>query len=606
MGTNGTTAALYLRISSDPEGERAGVTRQREDCEQLAARLGLDVVAIHEDNDISAYSGKARPAFESMLTAAQAGEFDVLVVWAADRLYRRMADLVRITSELAPHVRILTVVGGEIDLTTADGIMNAQIHGSVAEYESRHKADRIARRAKQRAKDGVMTASTRPSGWTWADACDAGSECRHGNPHAPGERARVGTRAGLVIEPTEAAILADCYRRIVAGDTVRSAYRYATAAGLAVSGPDVLRTVLLNPRNAGRVAHRGAIVAEAANGLHIIDAATYDRAVAILSDPTRRTSPGKPAGTRLGGGIAVCPRCGGNLAGTMIREDHGRVANYICSKHRHYRRVRATVDPLVLDLVGDTLAALAESGRLSVTATEDTAAAAIREEIATTEARLTELAALAAAGDLTPADYALVSKNLRARMDDLAGRLSRRTGRPALASLAGDTEGLRAAWGRLAAAEDPEPLRAVLRELLVRVVPDNDGSILLEWQEWTDLPPETVRYVKPRPAPPAGVAARRAKVAEAHGRGLHTAGIAAALGLRWNLVAAGRAALGLEPHRDTGAGGPQAARRDAIAARRAKVAELRAAGESQAAIARHLGVGVATVARDLDALGCAA
>ena len=65
-GTTSTTtsittvvrAAVYVRISSDPEGQRAGVERQRAECEALAERHGWEIVAVYEDNDVSAYSGR--------------------------------------------------------------------------------------------------------------------------------------------------------------------------------------------------------------------------------------------------------------------------------------------------------------------------------------------------------------------------------------------------------------------------------------------------------------------------------------------------------------------------------------------------------------------
>ena len=46
-----------------------------------------------------------------------------------------------------------------------------------------------------------------------------------------------------------------------------------------------MRSVLLNARNAGLVAHRGTVVAEAADGLALIDRDTYEAVVAILTDP---------------------------------------------------------------------------------------------------------------------------------------------------------------------------------------------------------------------------------------------------------------------------------------------------------------------------------
>ena len=57
-----TRAALYTRISSDPSGQRAGVERQRRDCEAHCAARGWTVVEVFEDNDASASSGKPRRA----------------------------------------------------------------------------------------------------------------------------------------------------------------------------------------------------------------------------------------------------------------------------------------------------------------------------------------------------------------------------------------------------------------------------------------------------------------------------------------------------------------------------------------------------------------
>lgn len=86
-------AAVYCRISKDATGEGAGVARQEDECRQLAQRLGLQVVAVYADASISAYSGRKRPGYEQLLAAIRAGQVDAVVVFALDRLYRRMSDL---------------------------------------------------------------------------------------------------------------------------------------------------------------------------------------------------------------------------------------------------------------------------------------------------------------------------------------------------------------------------------------------------------------------------------------------------------------------------------------------------------------------------------
>src|SRR2546430_2441675 len=130
-------AALYLRLSYESREGQADATleRQRADCLELAERRGYRVVAEFTDVD-SAWSGKRRAGYEGMLAAADRGDFSVVLVWATDRLYRRMADLVTITDRLAGRVKVESVTGGEVDLSSADGIMLAQMTGSIAEHES--------------------------------------------------------------------------------------------------------------------------------------------------------------------------------------------------------------------------------------------------------------------------------------------------------------------------------------------------------------------------------------------------------------------------------------------------------------------------------------
>src|SRR4051794_37696455 len=86
-------AVTYARISSDPSGKRAGVRRQGEDTAARVAREGWDLVGTYVDDDTSAFSGKPRPQFDRMVADAAAGHFDVVVVWALDRLCRRIGDL---------------------------------------------------------------------------------------------------------------------------------------------------------------------------------------------------------------------------------------------------------------------------------------------------------------------------------------------------------------------------------------------------------------------------------------------------------------------------------------------------------------------------------
>ena len=109
-------AAVYTRISQDATGQRAGVTRQLEDCEALADRLGWEVTHRYGDNDLSAYSGGTRPGFEAMLKAMADSEFGAVICWHPDRLVRSMKDLERL---------IAIADGGRVQLRTVNAAVAA-------------------------------------------------------------------------------------------------------------------------------------------------------------------------------------------------------------------------------------------------------------------------------------------------------------------------------------------------------------------------------------------------------------------------------------------------------------------------------------------------
>ncbi|MGB2918439.1 MAG: recombinase family protein, partial [Candidatus Microthrix parvicella] len=73
-------AAVYARISSD-DGSALGVSRQVEDCRKLADGLGWEVAEEYIDNDVSAFSGKRRPAYERMLADLVDGFRDAVLVY---------------------------------------------------------------------------------------------------------------------------------------------------------------------------------------------------------------------------------------------------------------------------------------------------------------------------------------------------------------------------------------------------------------------------------------------------------------------------------------------------------------------------------------------
>lgn len=90
-------AAIYIRVSTELQGERASPKEQEKDCRALCERAGYSVAEVYRDTErykvgrrlIEPSGTRAdRPQFRRMLADAAAGAFEVIVAWKEDRLYR--------------------------------------------------------------------------------------------------------------------------------------------------------------------------------------------------------------------------------------------------------------------------------------------------------------------------------------------------------------------------------------------------------------------------------------------------------------------------------------------------------------------------------------
>lgn len=460
----GTRAAIYARISLDKTGG-TGVARQTADCQKLADERGLEVVRTYTDNSKSAYKGKLRPEFQRVLEDAQAGLFDVLIVWATDRLYRALTDLENIVSALEQAgIQIETVKSGDIDLSTADGRLHARLLGSVAAHESEKKAERISARAEQRKYvERKMTPSKRPFGWAWITPDPK-------NPNRPKPLARTGLKPHEV----EAPLLAEAYRALVEdGASVSSLARWLTSEGMTgTQGGDLnqarLSVILRQARHAGLIdevdhqtGKRGQVIGEASDAHKIVSRELWEQAQAILRDPSRKRKPGRPS-VSLFGPFGVCGVCGGAVrSGSNGAKGQARYQTYDCRSSRHVSRSRKAVDAYLIEEVGNYLANHSQdfSEVTKPTAIKSTALA----EYEALQARLESLAALMADGRLDPADYALVAKQTRDKQAALNVPTQSAAVPPKVRNLI-TSQQVAKAWEDLTA-EDPTEAREVLKTL---------------------------------------------------------------------------------------------------------------------------------------------
>ena len=282
-----TRSALYCRISRDREGLELGVKRQERDCRELAERRGWDVVNVFVDDDISAYSGKHRPAYEAMMTALRAGELAAVVAYTNTRLHRSMRELEDFIDVIeARGAAVAIVQGGDYDLTSAAGRMTARIIGAVARGESEQTSERIKRKFREKREKGEWTGGgSQPYGY------------------AP-------DRVTVVEE--EAVVIREMARRVLAGESAFGVANDLNRRGVpsATGGrwqSVRVKRILRSGRIAGRLELGGVDIGKAAWPA-IIDEATAIRLRAALPDGVA------PARQRhLLSGVLRCTACGGSM-----------------------------------------------------------------------------------------------------------------------------------------------------------------------------------------------------------------------------------------------------------------------------------------------------
>lgn len=425
------TAAIYVRMSADPTGQGLGVARQRASCTSKAEALGWSVREVFEDNDVSATSGRTRPAYQRMLLDLEAGRVDAVVVWDLDRLHRQPMELEHFLALADRRGIALASVGGDVDLATDNGRLYARIKGAVAKAEVERKS------ARQRAANDQRAAAGRPSA---------------------GRRAFGYSSDGTAVVEAEAAEVRKAVATMLAGGSLRSIAADMTARGVVTTAggpwrPTQLRRLFGSPRYAAQRVHRGEVVGPG-GWPAIVDLDDWRALQGVLADPARHKA-GRPERYLLSG-VAKCAACGGRIYGA--REPRGRT--YLCESRKHVVRRAEPVEALIVSAV---LGRLGQPDAREFFARPDSReeAQGLREEEGSLRARLDGLAEAFAEGDIDRVALRAGSQRLQVRLADVIGKLSSLTVTPVVADLLAG-EDVEVTWAAL----DLDRQRAVIDTLV--------------------------------------------------------------------------------------------------------------------------------------------
>lgn len=444
-------AAVYARISSDVEGRGLGVARQLEDCRKLAGSRGWVVAEEYVDNDVSAYSGKPRPAYARMVEDVRSGLRDGVIVYNLDRLHRRPAELEDFVALCeSAGVRDVATVTADIDLGNDDGLFMARIFAAFAAKESGRRSARVRRKNEQSAQAGV--------------------------PHGGGDRRPFGYAADrMTVIESEAAVIRTLCERFVAGESLRSLTTWLKDEGVPTVGggqwrSQAVRQMLMSPRIAGLRSYHGQVVGEAAWPA-IITATWRERVLGALEarKATGRRAPRKYLLT----GLARCGRCGHVLYSQARYDRATRTGRYLCLRGPDHGGcgklsvVSAPLEELITEAVLTRLDSPELAAALSGKASADSVVRELGEQLAATRARLDELAALYAAGQVSAREWMIARNPIQDKIADVERQLATATSTTALGGLVGNAGQLRDSWQGLSLDRRQAILRAVLDQVVI-------------------------------------------------------------------------------------------------------------------------------------------
>lgn len=375
---------------------------------------------------------------------------DGLIVYDLDRLHRQPRELEAFI-DLCARCEVTNVasVGGDIDLTSADGRFQARILGAVAVKESEDKSRRIRRTHEELAQAGKVSGG--------------------------GSRAYGYEADKLTVRESEAMVLRECAARFLAGEALRSICGDLSDRGIRTSTgaewkPQTLGRTLKRPRLAGLREHNGEIVAEA-EWPAILTPPESARIRSILDDPDRRTN--KVARRYLLARLLRCGLCGETL---VSRPKQGGVRAYQCARGPGFSgcgRLSVKADPLEAFVVEAVLYRLDSPELAAALSAEpgDPDAERWQAEMDQSRAELDQLAAMYGRREISLSEWQAARAPVERRISEAKKELGRLTRASAIAGHVGHAAELRDRWQNLPLTRQHAIVAAVLDHLAVAPAP---------------------------------------------------------------------------------------------------------------------------------------
>ena len=307
-------AVAYIRVSDASQVEGHSLNAQERLFQELCKSRGWEPIKVYREEGVSAHSDAIakRPQYKQLLDDAAKDLFDAVVVHTLDRWARNLRVQLEGMAILSRHGIGFVSITENIDYSTAQGRLQAQILGSFAEYFSESLAGHIRKGQDQRAQEGRHTGGI-PIGYASCKDEEGRPTCE---PEHPG---------GVHLILAEAEAVRQLFRKYAKGATstvqlaswmndqgyrTRNMHRFgAEAAEPRYFTSASVRGILHNPFYGGKIRHRE----EIHEGVHesLVPWDMFEQVQALMkrNSGRSRTFESRPERDYLLKGIIRCAQC---------------------------------------------------------------------------------------------------------------------------------------------------------------------------------------------------------------------------------------------------------------------------------------------------------
>ena len=147
--------AIYCRVSTVEQAEEGySIDEQRRRNIEYCEKEGHEVFKVYEDRGISGKNISGRPGLKELLQDANAGKFDLVIVWKLNRISRKLIDILNIVDTLDKNKIAFRSLTESFETETPAGKLQLNIMGAIGEFERGTIAENVKMGMIARAREG--------------------------------------------------------------------------------------------------------------------------------------------------------------------------------------------------------------------------------------------------------------------------------------------------------------------------------------------------------------------------------------------------------------------------------------------------------------------